>query len=126
MQAIIESLDRLAEFQAQRDVMNLDKQAAIDSVLTPEIRVRIVDIEAEFDDKAQAVVSNIAALETEIKVAVVAHGETVKGSLLMAVWNKGRASWDDKALQGYMKAHPELADFRKQGDPSISIRANSK
>ena len=126
MQAIIESLDRLAEFQAQRDVMNLDKQAAIDSVLTPEIRVRIVDIEAEFDDKAQAVVSNIAALETEIKVAVVAHGETVKGSLLMAVWNKGRASWDDKALQCYMKAHPELADFRKQGDPSISIRANSK
>ena len=52
-------------------------------------------------------------------------GETVKGDHLQAVWSKGRASWDDKALMGYTKAHPELLEFRKQGEPSVSIRSTS-
>jgi hypothetical protein len=126
MQAIVEKLDRLAEFQSQRDILSLDKQAALDSVLTPEIKAKLAEIEAEFSDKAQSVNENIAALEAEIKADVLAHGETVRGSRLMAVWNKGRVSWDDKGLQGYMKAHPDLAEFRKQGEPSISIRVTGK
>ena len=122
MESIIEQLDCLAEFRAQNDVLNLDKRAVIDSVLTPEIKARLAEIEAEFADKAKAVLENMAVLEAEIKTAILAHGETVKGVSLMAVWNKGRVSWDDKALQGYTKSHPELAEFRKQGEPSVSIR----
>lgn len=123
MQNIIEKLDTLAEFQAQRDVLNLDKQAALDSLLTPEIKARMADIEAEFGGKAQAVNDNIARLETEVKDDILAHGETVKGARLMAVWVKGRVSWDTKALDGYAAAHPELTTFRKEGEPSVSLRA---
>ena len=122
MENIIEQLDRLAEFRAQNDLLNLDKQAAIDSVLTPEIKARLAEIKAEFGDKSQAATENMAALESEIKAAVLVQGETIKSAHLMAVWSKGRISWDDKALQGYMKSHPELSEFRKQGEPSVSIR----
>ena len=126
MQTIVEKLDQLAEFHAQRDVLNMDKQAAIDSLFTPEIKAQLAEIEAEFGDKAQAVIENVATLESEIKAAVLMHGETIRGSRLMAVWSKGRAAWDDKGLMGYAKAHPELMELRKQGEPSISIRAHGK
>lgn len=123
-QTVIEKLDRLAEYHAQRDLLILDKQKAIDSILTPDVKKQIADVEAEFNDKAAAVVENISALEEGIKQDVLGEGETVKGLRLQAVWSKGRVSWDDKALTGYAKAHPELNEFRKQGDPSVSIRAN--
>ncbi|KRT69372.1 MAG: hypothetical protein XU15_C0011G0054 [candidate division NC10 bacterium CSP1-5] len=121
-QAIIDKLDRLAEYQSQRDVLNMDKQAAIDSILTPEIKERLAEVEAEFGGKVEAVTENLAALEAEVRADVLTQGETVRGFRLQAVWSKGRTSWDDRALQGYMKAHPELAEFRKQGEPSVSIR----
>lgn len=121
-QSVIEKLDALAEFQSQRDLLMLDKQKAIDSVITPEVKQQIADIEAEFSSKSSYVVTNITELETAIKNDVLSEGETVKGTRLQAVWAKGRVSWDDKSLSGYAKAHPELNEFRKQGEPSVSIR----
>jgi hypothetical protein len=35
---------------------------------------------------------------------------------------KGRVSWDGKSLDGYMAAHPEISAFRKEGEPSVSLR----
>jgi hypothetical protein len=122
MHIIREKLDRLMEFHAQRDVLNMDKRALIDQVLTPDIKARLAEIEAEFGAKAEAVNAKIAALEAEIKAEVLAHGESMKGRHFQAVWSQGRVSWDDKGLRGYAKAHPELLEFRKQGEASVSIR----
>lgn len=119
---IKELLDRLAEYQSERDAANLEKQALIDAVYTPEIKQRMAEIEAEFAGKTEAVNENIMALETEIKAAVISHGASVKGSFFHAVFAKGRVSWDTKSLDGYAAAHPELTAFRKEGDPSVSIR----
>jgi phage host-nuclease inhibitor protein Gam len=119
---IKEMLDTLAEYQAQRDVMMLDKQEMVDSVLTPEIKAKIADIEAEFSDKAAGVTENISKMEAEVKQAVLDNGSSVKGNALQAVFTKGRVSWDTKSLDGYVVAHPELLPFRKEGEPSVSIR----
>ncbi len=119
---IKQKLDRLAEYQSQRDAAMLEKQALLDEIYTAEIKARMAEIEAEFADKTKAVNENIAALEAEIRQAVIAHGASVKGSLLHAVFSKGRVSWDTKALDGYAAAHPELLSFRKEGEPSVSIR----
>lgn len=119
---IIDKLNTLAEYQAQKDLLNLQKQDLIDAVLTAEVKAKLADIDIEFAGKALGVDENIATLTEEIKSAVKEFGASVKGDTLHAVFSKGRVSWDDKALQGYAVAHPELAEFRKQGDPSISIR----
>lgn len=117
-----EKLNALYELKCAIEVSNMEKQALVDSVLTPEIRQKIADIEAEFAEKNAAVNEKLAALETEVKTDVVSGGETVKGDYLMAVYNKGRVSWDTKSLDGYAAAHPEVAQFKKTGDPSVSIR----
>ena len=118
----IEKLDALDELQQQLILLGADKQALIDQVLTPDIRRKLDEIENEFADKSQTVSAKIAELESAIKAGVIDCGATVKGKYLMAVFTKGRVSWDTKALDGYAAAHPEVAQFRKEGAPSVSIR----
>jgi hypothetical protein len=128
-----EKLDQLDEFQAQKALIDLDKQKLIDDLYnrlyTPEIRQALddikkaeADINTEFAIKSEAVDENIAKLTAEIKNDVLQLGGTVKGEHMMAVWSKGRVSWDTKALDGVVALHPELAQFRKEGEPSVSIR----
>lgn len=115
-------LDLLAEFRAAVDMANLEKQELINSVLTPEIRAKIADIEAESQLMINAAEKNAAALEADIKAAVIENGATVKGAHYQAVYAKGRVSWDNKTLEGLMIAIPQLERARKIGEPSVSLR----
>ncbi len=119
---IKQKLDQLAEFQSELDVATLEKQRLLDYVYSAEIKSRMAEIEAEFSGKTEAVNEKIAALEAEIKQAIITHGASVKGSVFHAILSKGRVSWDTKSLDGYATAHPELLSFRKEGEPFVSIR----
>lgn len=114
-------LDQLANFQAEKDVLAIEKQELLDQVLTAEIRARIEEIEAEFAPRLAAVEENIAALEEEIKQDVLQNGATVRGSFLRAVWNRGRVSWDARGMDHYALSHPDILQYRKQGEPYVSI-----
>lgn len=126
MQGITDKLSRLEEFHAQREALSGQKQDLIDQVLPPEVKARMGEIEAEFGQKAEALEANIEALEAEIKVETLAHGATVKGGRFQAVWNKGRDTWDGKGLGAYAESHPEVLTFRKQGEPTVTIRRAGK
>lgn len=117
------NLNELSELRSMRDLIMADKQAMIDGILTDEIKAQIAEIELEFASKIDSVSDSIASLEALIKRAVIEHGASVKGDRLHAVYTRGRVSWDTKALDGYAVAHPELTEFRREGEPSVSIRA---
>jgi phage host-nuclease inhibitor protein Gam len=119
---IKQKLERLAEFQAERDVALLEKQRLLDELYTAEIKARMAEIEEEFASKIEEVDKKISTLEAEIKKGVIEHGASVKSSTLHAVFSRGRVSWDTKSLDGYAAAHPELLAFRREGEPSVSIR----
>ena len=119
---ISQKIDQLANFQAQRDVLELEKQSLIDQLLPPEIKARLEEIEAEFSGKREAVDEKINELESEIKEEVIRHGATVKGTFLRVVYHPGRVTWDTKSLDAYARARPELLEFRKQGEPFVSIQ----
>jgi DNA-binding TFAR19-related protein (PDSD5 family) len=115
-------LDQLAQYQSQRDALQLEKKQLIDSILTPEIRAKLQEIDDEFTEKAEAVNTNIAELEEAIKNAVKVSGASFKGQYLQAVWSKPRVTWDTKSLDSFSDSHPEILRFRKEGAPSVSIR----
>ena len=121
---IKKQLDQLAEYQAQIDLVTIDKRAAIDSVLTPEIKAALDDIEAEFAGRVEEASAKIESLKAEIKDAVIAHGSTVKGCAMQAVYSKPRVSWDTKMLDGLAMVIPQVASARRTGEPSVSIRSN--
>jgi hypothetical protein len=116
------ALDELAEFRACKDMLCIEKQELIDLVYTPEIKARIDDINANFSSKSQTIDENISNLEELIKVKVLDYGTTIKGKSLMAVWVKGRETWDGQKLKGMMVLIPQLSQALKIGEPSVTIR----
>ena len=116
-------LDGLAELRAQEDAIRLHYDDLKAQILTPEIIKALDDINAEMETSLGTLKDGINSLTADIKDEVIKNGTTVKGTLLMAVWNKGRISWDTKGLDGYAVAHPEMSAFRSVGEPSVTIRS---
>ncbi len=123
-----EKLDQLAEFQFLRDAIVLRKQELIDSILAPEIKTKLEEIEVEFSGQVEAVEQMMVELSEQIKTEVLKEGASLKGRYLQAVYQKGRVSWDTKRLEGLMMVIPQVAEARREGEPSalcqdgISIR----
>jgi len=110
MEAIVSKLNELGELEYQKAAMCLD------------INEQIAKLEAQRQLMTAEIDERIAELSVQVKTEVVAHGASVKGAFLHAVFANGRVSWDNKKLDGYSKAHPEILDFRKEGAPSVSLR----
>ena len=106
------------------DAINQEKQTLIDQVLTPEIKEKLAEIDAEFDPKVEELSQQKSMLEAEIKQEVLDAGRTVKGRFHQFVWSEPRhPGWNNVALDGYAAAHPEILKFRKEpGNPSVSVR----
>jgi hypothetical protein len=119
---IRKALDKLSELQAAIDAINLEKQELLETALTPEIRVKMAEIEAEFSPRIEIVRERAETLEAEIKSAVIENGATVRGDYLQAVYSKPRVTWDSGMLEGLMIAIPQLEKARKVGLPSVSLR----
>lgn len=119
-----EKLDVLGEIIAIRENLISEKQTLLDGLIPPEIKFKMQDIEEEFEDKITQANENVQSLESAIKSEVKAFGQSVKGELIMAVWAKPRVTWESNGLEGFMVAHPEIKAFRKEGEPTVSIRFN--
>jgi hypothetical protein len=119
----IEKLNSLSELKASRSVLLTEWKAAQDQAMPPEIKSALQDIDSKFVEQLNKADEQVETLETQIKAEVLDEGQTVTGDSLMAVWSKGRVSWADKELQGYLIDHPEIGRFRIEGSPSVSIRA---
>lgn len=73
-------------------------------------------------DRQDVLADEIKALETQIKKAVLAHGESVIIPPVSALLVSGRTSWDGKGLSGYAVAHPEILAFQSKGSPYVTLR----
>jgi hypothetical protein len=119
-----EKIETLVNYYSQKDVLMLDKQSLIDSILTPEIKEKLEDINAEFSEKTDAVDANIKVLESEIGTEVIAQKATVKTDYMQVIYNKGReGGWDTSKLEGFALAHPEINVAKKpDGKPYVTFR----
>ncbi len=122
METIQQKLDRLSELRSASEAIRLTMDAATNAVITDEQRKQIADIRLEFQPQIDAAAEAAAALEAEIKTEVIAAGASVKSERLQAIYMKGRVSWDTKALEGVAATIPQIAKFRKEGEPSVSFR----
>lgn len=111
-------LENLTTLYASRDMLNVAKKQAIPA----DVQKVLDDIEAEFAPQMDNMNKSIAELEALVKAAVLSDGQSASGGSLQAVYAKGRVTWETAKLEGYVKAHPELAEYRKVGEPSVSIR----
>jgi hypothetical protein len=116
-------MQQLEDARARLDLLQADVDTLKDKAIPVEVKMALAEIDAEYEDALNAAKDAYAAAESAAKAAIAEHGESVKGQFLQAVWSKPRVTWDAKALDGYALNHPELFAFRKEGAPSVSIRA---
>lgn len=117
-----ELLEQLENAYAQRDLLMIDYNQARDDAIPDEVEAALADIDTEFLPKKDAIEEKIAELEEHVKAAVIEAGQTVKAGALMAVFMKGRVSWDNKKLEGMMAFIPDLAKARSESKPTVQIR----
>ncbi len=114
-------LDNLSELRQKISDMEAQRQAAIHEAMKP-VMAEIDRIELQYLDPIGKLRELEAKLSEEIKSMVITLGETIKGTTLMAVYNKGRDTWDSTMLKGLALAHPEIKGAMKTGEPSVTIR----
>jgi len=119
---ITQLMQQLEDARAKLDIVAAEVETLKDGVLTAEIKAQLASIDEEFAPILDAAQTAYSDAEAAVKAAVAEHGCTVKGTFLQAVWAKPRVTWDAKSLDGYAINHPELFAFRKEGQPSVSIR----
>jgi hypothetical protein len=121
-QRIVVKLDELAEIKAATDITRLDYEAKRVEILKA-VQAELDALDIEYKPLMDASAERVAALEVEIRQDVLRHGQSVKGSKLHAVFYHGRTTWDTKSLDKYAGAHPEILEFRKEGEPGVQLRA---
>jgi len=115
---IFAMLAHLADLQAQHAAVLQARATALPQYL----KVRLDKIDAEYAPKLDALTATMHHTEHHLKAAVLAHGKSVKGEKLQAVYMAGRETWDGKALAGYAVEHQAILAFRSVGAPSVSLR----
>jgi hypothetical protein len=119
---IIAKLDQLAVYRGDRAQIEREKALRLAEAIPPEVQTALDAVKAEFDIPLSVSAEITGELEAEIKDAILELQSSVKGLKLHAVWAKGRTTWNSDGLEGYALAHPELLNFQKIGQPSVSIR----
>ncbi len=119
--AVLQKLERLANLRAAADVARMDHDARRVEVLK-KVQTELDALDLEFQPILEAAEANATALEAEIKNDVLLRGESLRGSAYQAIYMKGRVSWDSTGINDYAHTHPEVLKFRKEGQPSVSLR----
>jgi hypothetical protein len=115
---ILTLLATLATLHAQQTELAAQEAAALPAA----VRQRLAANAARFAPARAGIARDITLIEAQVKEAVLAHGASVKGERLQAVYVRGKAHWNDDALCGYAVTHAEIVAFRRVGKPSVTLR----
>jgi hypothetical protein len=118
---VVRKLERLADLRAAVDVSRMDYEAKRAGILK-KVQAELDALELEFQPVLEAAEANAGALEAEIKNDVLLRGESLRAGVYQAVYMKGRVSWDSRGINDFARSHPEVLQFRKEGQPSVTLR----
>jgi uncharacterized protein YifE (UPF0438 family) len=120
----MELADRLEQLQAARTaaVAVQDEYAERRAAIMEHVRPLLEALDAEFADRLQATGAEVSLLEAEAREAALAFGASFRHAGVHAVYTRPRITWDARGLTRYAETHPEVAEFRRVGEPSVSLR----
>jgi hypothetical protein len=120
--SIAARLDELAALRAAADMTRQEYEARRAEILRV-VQAELEALDAEFQPLLDAAAQRQQALEAEIRGEVLAHGGSIRGAQMQAVYMRGRVTWDTRGLEDYAADNPAVLDFRREGQPSVQLRA---
>lgn len=122
---VTEKLERLSNLRNALEFTRLDFETKR-TVILKQIQSELDALEVEYQPVLERAEENIAALENEIRTDVLLYGESISGGMYRATYTQGRVSWDNDGMAKYAISHPDVLEFRKQGQPVVSLRVMNK
>ena len=114
-------LERLTNLRAAADVARMQYESRREEILS-RVQAELDALELEYSPTLQGAEESIAELEDQIRTEVLMHGESVSGGTYRAVYTRGRVSWDAGGMEKYARQHPDVLQYRKEGQPSVALR----
>jgi uncharacterized protein YifE (UPF0438 family) len=114
-------IEQLAEAKRYAREIHAAYQQRRESVLE-QVRAQLEALEKEFGEMLREADEEVGRLEIEVKEAVRHVGQSVKQEGIHAIYMRGRVMWENRGLSHYAETHPEVLEFRRIGNPSVSIR----
>jgi hypothetical protein len=118
---VTEKLERLSNLRNAAEFTRLDYETKRAQILK-QIQSDLDVLDTEYKPVLERAEENIATLENEIKTDVLLYGESISGGMYRATYTQGRVSWDNEGMANYAASHPDVLQFRKQGQPIVSLR----
>jgi hypothetical protein len=122
---VVDKLNRLTDLRAAVDLIQMDLESKRKAIMQ-KVQIELDALEEEYNPVIEKAENNAALLESEIKNDVLLRGESVRNEHFQAVYMKGRISWDNDGIGEYARVHPEVLKFRKEGQPTVSLRLSAK
>jgi hypothetical protein len=89
-------------------------------------REAIANLEEGMKSDTQSLDMELTYLKQQIEEIVLEQGSTMRSDKMMAVYYKGKVSWDSKLLEGLALAYPEIEKCRSFGKPYVQYREVKK
>lgn len=122
----IQKLELLEMYTEEKEAIEAGIEQYLDSMIPEDIREKIAAARAEFKQEIEGLDKKISILQAEVKEIALFLETSIMTETISAIYSKPRVTWDSKALEGFMVAHPEISAFRKTGNPSVSFRRSKK
>lgn len=119
--AIEARLDELADIRKAEALTRAEYEARRIEILQ-KVQAELDALEAEYQPVLETSAARLAQLEAAIRHDVLRHGANISGHRLQALYSASRVTWDPEGVAHYAAAHPDLLQFRRQGEPSVAIR----
>lgn len=120
MKEVIKKLDQLAGVRIARESSSKEIELVVEQALR-----NCPDLKTQYDELQKGLkflTEKEVELTNQVKEVVIRTETSIKGMYLHAIFTKGKTTWDTKALGGFAIVHPEISQFKKVGQPSVSIR----
>ena len=115
-------IEKYADLIERQTFLTESLNELLERTIPAEVKAQLEEIKAEYQPMIEQAQTALAETKAEIEEKVIKTAFTWKGTRFMAVWNKGRETWDGKALDGFAMAHPEILQAKKIGNPTVTFR----
>ena len=117
-----EYMENYADLMERQAFLTESLNRLLEQAIPEEVQKQLEEIKAEYQPMIEQVQAALAYTKERIEQQVLDATTTWKGTRYMAVWNKGRETWDGHALDGFAMAHPEILQAKKIGNPTVTFR----
>lgn len=119
-------LAKVTEMRMQVTAAEASWDRMREELIPDEVKQKIEELGQEMAPKIAEMAEELDRVEKELRDMVARYGQTVTGLKFQVVYFSPKPVWNEKALEGYAAAHPDINALKTMSEAKAQIRAVTK